>query len=157
MDLSNLHTTLRAHQKLSPSILEKYAKLTDLDEVKNTLDKNLSDYKQEVADNYVPEVEDRESDKIYARNGKERAWKELQRDVMADSIKIAFGYNLDEQMDIFRIDYDSVNSPLENNVADLQFKAEIEPNAKLYDLTCEIPEGEEGYLWICVTQPLKAI
>lgn len=157
MDLSNLHTTLRAHQKLSPSILEKYAKLTDLDEVKNTLDKNLSDYKQEVADNYVPEVEDRESDKIYARNGKERAWKELQRDVMADSIKIAFGYNLDEQMDIFRIDYDSANSPLENNVADLQFKAEIEPNAKLYDLICEIPEGEEGYLWICVTQPLKAI
>ena len=42
MDLSNLHTTLRAHQKLSPSILEKYAKLTDLDEVKNTLDKNPS-------------------------------------------------------------------------------------------------------------------
>ena len=56
MDLSNLHTTLRAHQKLSPSILEKYAKLTDLDDVKNTLDKNLSAYKQEAADTYVPEV-----------------------------------------------------------------------------------------------------
>ena len=96
MDLSNLHTTLRAHQKLSPSILEKYAKLTDLDEVKNTLDKNLSDYKQEVADNYVPEVEDRESDKIYARNGKERSWKELKRDTMAKPILIRFGYNLDE-------------------------------------------------------------
>ena len=62
MDLSNLHTTLRAHQKLSPSILEKYAKLTDLDEVKNTLDKNLSDYKQEMngkLDSYKQEINDK--------------------------------------------------------------------------------------------------
>lgn len=154
MDLSNLHTTLRAHQKLSPSILEKYAKLTDLDEVKNTLDKNLSDYKQEVADNYVPEVEDRESDKIYARNGKERTWKELKRDTMAKPILIRFGYNLDEQMDIFQVDPDSV---LNNDVANLQFNDEVDPNADSYNLNCRIPEGEEGYLWICVTQPLKAI
>lgn len=157
MDLSNLHTTLRAHQKLSPSILEKYAKLTDLDEVKNTLDKNLSDYKQEVADKYVPEVEDKESDKIYARNGKERAWKELKIDTMAEHILIRFDYNLDEQMDIFKIDPDSASSPLENNIAELKGHAILDPNAKLYDLTCEIPEGKEGYLWICVTQPLKAI
>lgn len=151
MDLSNLHTTLRAHQKLSPSILEKYAKLTDLDEVKTGLDKNLSDYKQEVADTYVPEVADRESDKIYARNGKERAWKELQKDMVAKSIHIKFGYNLDEQMDIFRLDPKSSTSKLENNVADLKFTADTEPNAKLYDLECDIPEGEEGYMWICVT------
>ena len=68
MDLSNLHTTLRAHQKLSPSILE----------------------------NYVLEVEDRESDKIYARSGKERAWKELKTDTIAKPILIRFDYNLDE-------------------------------------------------------------
>ena len=157
MDLSNLHTTLRAHQKLSPSILEKYAKLTDLDEVKNTLDKNLSDYKQEVADSYVPEVEDRESDKIYARNGKERSWKELKRDTMAKPILIRFGYNLDEQMDIIDIDPDSASVTIENNVAELEGYATLDPNATSYDLICEIPEDEKGYLWICVTQPLKAI
>lgn len=157
MDLSNLHTTLRAHQKLSPSILEKYAKLTDLDEVKNTLDKNLSDYKQEVADNYVPEVEDRESDKIYARNGKERSWKELKRDTMAKPILIRFGYNLDEQMDIIDVDPDSASVTIENNVAELEGYATLDPNATSYDLICEIPKDEEGYLWICVTQPLKAI
>lgn len=157
MDLSNLHTTLRAHQKLSPSILEKYAKLTDLDEVKSTLDKNLSDYKQEVADNYVPEVEDRESDKIYARNGKERSWKELKRDTMAKPILIRFGYNLDEQMDIIDVDPDSASVTIENNVAELKGYATLDSNATSYDLTCEIPEGKEGYLWICVTQPLKAI
>ena len=157
MDLSNLHTTLRAHQKLSPSILEKYAKLTDLDEVKNTLDKNLSDYKQEVADSYVPEVEDRESDKIYARNGKERSWKELKRDTMAKPILIRFGYNLDEQMDIIDVDPDSASVTIENNVAELNGHTTLDPNATSYDLICEIPEGEEGYLWICVTQPLKAI
>ena len=157
MDLSNLHTTLRAHQKLSPSILEKYAKLTDLDEVKNTLDKNLSDYKQEVADSYVPEVEDRESDKIYARNGKERAWKELKIDTKAKSILIRFGYNLDEQMDIIDVDPDPANVIIENNVAELNGYATLDPNATSYDLICEIPEDEKGYLWICVTQPLKAI
>ena len=157
MDLSNLHTTLRAHQKLSPSILEKYAKLTDLDEVKNALDKNLSDYKQEVADTYVPEVEDRESDKIYARNGKERSWKELKRDTMATPILIRFGYNLDEQMDIIDSDPDSASVTIENNVAELEGYATLDPNATSYNLTCEIPEDEEGYLWICVTQPLKAI
>ena len=157
MDLSNLHTTLRAHQKLSPSILEKYAKLTDLDEVKNTLDKNLSDYKQEVADSYVPEVEDRESDKIYARNGKERSWKELKRDTMAKPILIRFGYNLDEQMDIIDVDPDSASVIIENNVAELNGYATLDPNATSYDLICEIPEDEKGYLWICVTQPLKAI
>ena len=157
MDLSNLHTTLRAHQKLSPSILEKYAKSTDLDEVKNTLDKNLSDYKQEVADSYVPEVEDRESDKIYARNGKERSWKELKRDTMAKPILIRFGYNLDEQMDIIDIDPDSASVTIENNVAELEGYATLDPNATSYDLICEIPEDEKGYLWICVTQPLKAI
>ena len=157
MDLSNLHTTLRAHQKLSPSILEKYAKLTDLDEVKNTLDKNLSDYKQEVADSYVPEVEDRESDKIYARNGKERSWKELKSDRMAKPILIRFGYNLDEQMDIIDIDPDSASVTIENNVAELEGYATLDPNATSYDLICEIPEDEKGYLWICVTQPLKAI
>ena len=157
MDLSNLHTTLRAHQKLSPSILEKYAKLTDLDEVKNTLDKNLSDYKQEVADSYVPEVEDRESDKIYARNGKERSWKELKRDTMAKPILIRFGYNLDEQMDIIDVDPDSASVTIENNVAELKGHAILDINATSYDLICEIPEGKEGYLWICVTQPLKAI
>ena len=157
MDLSNLHTTLRAHQKLSPSILEKYAKLTDLDEVKNTLDKNLSDYKQEVADSYVPEVEDRESDKIYARNGKERSWKELKRDTMAKPILIRFGYNLDEQMDIIDVDPDSASVIIENNVADLEGYDTLDSNATSYDLICEIPEGKEGYLWICVTQPLKAI
>ena len=157
MDLSNLHTTLRAHQKLSPSILEKYAKLTDLDEVKNTLDKNLSDYKQEVADSYVPEVEDRESDKIYARNGKERSWKELQRDTMAKPIHIRFGYNLDEQMDIIDVDPDSASVTIENNVAELDAYATLDPTATSYDLICEIPEDEKGYLWICVTQPLKAI
>ena len=157
MDLSNLHTTLRAHQKLSPSILEKYAKLIDLDEVKNTLDKNLQDYKQEVADNYVPEVEDRESDKIYARNGKERSWKELKRDTVAKPILIRFGYNLDEQMDIIDVDPDSASVTIENNVAELNGHTTLDPNATSYDLTCEIPEGEEGYLWICVTQPLKAI
>ena len=157
MDLSNLHTTLRAHQKLSPSILEKYAKLTDLDEVKNTLDKNLSDYKQEVADSYVPEVEDRESDKIYARNGKERSWKELKRDTMAKPILIRFGYNLDEQMDIIDVDPDSASVTIENNVAELNGHTTLDPNATSYDLICEIPEDEEGYLWICVTQPLKAI
>ena len=157
MDLSNLHTTLRAHQKLSPSILEKYAKLTDLDEVKNTLDKNLSDYKQEVADSYVPEVEDRESDKIYARNGKERSWKELKRDTMAKPILIRFGYNLDEQMDIIDVDPDSASVIIENNVAELEGYATLDPNATSYDLICEIPEDEKGYLWICVTQPLKAI
>ena len=157
MDLSNLHTTLRAHQKLSPSILEKYAKLTDLDEVKNTLDKNLSDYKQEVADSYVPEVEDRESDKIYARNGKERSWKELKRNTMAKPILIRFGYNLDEQMDIIDIDPDSASVTIENNVAELEGYATLDPNATSYDLICEIPEDEKGYLWICVTQPLKAI
>lgn len=157
MDLSNLHTTLRAHQKLSPSILEKYAKLTDLDEVKNTLDKNLSDYKQEVADSYVPEVEDRESDKIYARNGKERSWKELKRDTMAKPILIRFGYNLDEQMDIIDVDPDSASVIIENNVAELNGYATLDSNTTSYDLTFEIPEGEEGYLWICVTQPLKAI
>ena len=157
MDLSNLHTTLRAHQKLSPSILEKYAKLTDLDEVKNTLDKNLSDYKQEVADTYVPEVEDKESNAIYARNGKERAWKELQQDVVANPIKIAFGYTLDEQMDIFNEETLSDTEVIENNIADLQSHVEIEKNSTSYDLTCLIPEGEDGYMWICVTQPLKAI
>ena len=157
MDLSNLHTTLRAHQKLSPSILEKYAKLTDLDEVKNTLDKNLSDYKQEVADNYVLEVEDRESDKIYARNGKERSWKELKRDTMAKPILIRFGYNLDEQMDIIDVDPDSASVTIENNVAELNGHTTLDPNAISYDLICEIPEDEKGYLWICVTQPLKAI
>ena len=157
MDLSNLHTTLRAHQKLSPSILEKYAKLTDLDEVKNTLDKNLSDYKQEVADSYVPEVEDRESDKIYARNGKERSWKELKRDTMAKPILIRFGYNLDEQMDIIDVDPDPTNVIIENNVAELNGHTTLDPNAISYDLICEIPEDEKGYLWICVTQPLKAI
>ena len=157
MDLSNLHTTLRAHQKLSPSILEKYAKLTDLDQVKNTLDKNLSDYKQEVADSYVPEVEDRESDKIYARNGKERSWKELKRNTMAKPILIRFGYNLDEQMDIIDIDPDSASVTIENNVAELEGYATLDPNATSYDLICEIPEDEKGYLWICVTQPLKAI
>ena len=157
MDLSNLHTTLRAHQKLSPSILEKYAKLTDLDEVKNTLDKNLSDYKQEVADNYVLEVEDRESDKIYARNGKERSWKELKRDTMAKPILIRFGYNLDEQMDIIDVDPDPTNVIIENNVAELNGHTTLDPNAISYDLICEIPEDEKGYLWICVTQPLKAI
>ena len=157
MDLSNLHTTLRAHQKLSPSILEKYAKLTDLDEVKNTLDKNLSDYKQEVADSYVLEVEDRESDKIYASNGKERSWKELKRDTMAKPILIRFGYNLDEQMDIIDVDPDSASVTIENNVAELNGHTTLDPNATSYDLICEIPEDEEGYLWICVTQPLKAI
>ena len=157
MNLSNLHTTLRAHQKLSPSILEKYAKLTDLDEVKNTLDKNLSDYKQEVADSYVPEVEDRESDKIYARNGKERSWKELKRDTMAKPILIRFGYNLDEQMDIIDVDPDSASVTIENNVAELNGHTTLDPNAISYDLICAIPEDEKGYLWICVTQPLKAI
>ena len=42
--------------------LNGYAKLTDLDEVKNTLDKNLSDYKQEMngkLDSYKQEINDK--------------------------------------------------------------------------------------------------
>ena len=60
-------------------------------------------------------------------------------------------------MDIFRIDPNSTSSPLENNIAELKYHATLDSNTTSYDLTCEIPEGEEGYLWICVTQPLKAI
>ena len=76
---------------------------------------------------------------------------------MAKPILIRFGYNLDEQMDIIDVDPDSANVTIENNVAELNGYATLDSNATSYDLTCEIPEGKEGYLWICVTQPLKAI
>lgn len=142
MDLSNLHTTLRAHQKLSPSILEKYAKLTDLDEVKNTLDKNLSDYKQEVADNYVPEVEDRESDKIYARNGKDRKWVELKETTAASNIEIYYGANDQLQID----DIDELKTLSDHTILEL--------NTKECVLTCN--QSQDGYLWICTSQPVKS-
>ena len=57
-------------------------------------------------------------------------------------------------MDIFKDDPDGV---LNNDVANLQFNDEVDPNADSYDLNCRISDDEEGYLWICVTQPLKAI
>ena len=60
-------------------------------------------------------------------------------------------------MDIIDVDPDPANVIIENNVAELNGYATLDPNATSYDLICEIPEDEKGYLWICVTQPLKAI
>ena len=153
----NLKTTIAAYPKLSESILKGYATKDDVTKVEDQFNQNILNMKQEIAETYVPEVEDRESDKIYARNDKERSWKELKRDTMAKPILIRFGYNLDEQMDIIDVDPDSASVTIENNVAELNGYATLDSNATSYDLTCEIPEGKEGYLWICVTQPLKAI
>ena len=95
----NLKTTIAAYPKLSESILKDYATTKDLDQVQETFNQTIVDFKQEVADTYVPEVEDRETEAVYARNGKNRKWVELKDSSAAADIEIYFGSNDQMQMD----------------------------------------------------------
>lgn len=144
----NLKTILSAYPQLSDSILKDYAKK---DEVTQTAEAIMT----QVAENYVPEVGDRDSEKIYARSGKDRQWVELKTSTEASEIDIYYGYNLDEQMDIYRAESDRLE--LTNDVTSLQYHSCIEKNTKYWDMDCEIPEGQEGYVWICSTQPIKSV
>lgn len=139
----NLKTTIAAYPKLSESILKDYATTKDLDQVQETFNQTIVDFKQEVADTYVPEVEDRETEAVYARNGKNRKWVELKDSSAAADIEIYFGSNDQMQMD----DVTEVKGLAEHAV--------VEKNSKSYDL--EYLQEEEGILWICTTQPIKAI
>lgn len=139
----NLKTTIAAYPKLSDSILKDYATTKDLDQVQDSFNQSMSNFKQEVADTYVPEVEDRESTAIYARNGRDRAWVELKTASAASDINIYYGSNDQTQMD----DIEEIKGLAEHTV--------IEKNSRSYDL--EYLQQEEGILWICTTQPIKAI
>lgn len=150
----NLKTTIAAYPKLSDSILKDYATIDDLGKTEERFNQNMADMKQEIAETYVPEVEDGESTKIYGRNGRDRSWVELRTTAVASESDLWFGYNDDKQMDIIR---DEETGKLINNVTSLQHHEVISKDAEYYDLSCEIPEGEEGYLWICCTRPIKAI
>lgn len=144
----NLKTILSAYPQLSDSILKDYAKRDEVAQVVDSI-------RAEVAETYVPEVEDRDSDKIYARSGKDRQWVELKTSTEASDIDIYYGYNLDEQMDIYREDADKLE--LTNDVTNLQYHSNVAKNSKYWDMDCIIPENEEGYMWICSTQPIKSI
>lgn len=143
----NLRTTISAYPKLSESILSDYAKKEDLTEtaenLKQQLDATAETIRTETAENYVPEVADRESDKVYARNGKDRKWVELQDSAEASDIEIYFGSNDQLQMD---------------DIAEVQSLAEhglVAKGSKSFDLTYN--QEEAGKLWICTTQPIKAV
>lgn len=151
----NLKTTISAYPQLSDTILKSYVKKDQLEQaVQETMDPALEEVKAYVADNYVPEVSDKDSDKVYARSGKDRQWVELRDTAEAKDIDIYFGHNDDEQMDVYR---DLETGLLKNDIVNLQGSESISKNSKYYDLDYTIPEGEEGYLWICSTQPVKAI
>ncbi len=139
----NLKTTIAAYPKLSESILKDYATKDDIIKVEDQFNQSVLNMKQEIAETYVPEVEDRETSALYARNGKNRKWVELKNSTVAADIDIYFGSNDQMQMD---------------DIAEIQRLKEhttIEKNSRFYDL--EYLQEEEGILWICTTQPVKAI
>ena len=80
MDLSNLHTTLRAHQKLSPSILKDYV-------TKDSLDEKL--------ENYVEEAP--VDSKTYAR--KDEKWVPLKPSTLLTAKALYYGVSDDTQID----------------------------------------------------------
>lgn len=139
----NLKTTIAAYPRLSESLLKDYATKEDLGSVQSSFNESMLNFKQEVADTYVPEVEDRETSAVYARNGKDRVWVELKDSSAAADIEIYFGANDQTQID----DIEEVRSLSEHST--------IEKNSKTFDL--EYLQEQEGILWICTTQPIKAI
>ena len=149
----NLKTTIAAYPKLSESILKNYATIDDLGKTEERFNQSVTDMKQEIAETYVPEVEDRDSTKIYGRNGRDRSWVELKSTAVASEADLWFGYNGDMQMDI----YQDESGNIINNVTSLQYHDLISKDTEYYDLKCEIPKGDYGYLWICCTRPIKAI
>lgn len=138
----NLKTTIAAYPKLSDSILKDYATAEDLNKVEDRFNQNMTDMKQEIAETYVPEVEDRESDKVYARNGKDRKWVELKTNTTYSDIEIYYGANNQLQID----DIDELKT--------LSDYISLKGDTKEYTLTCT--QKENGYLWICTSQPVKS-
>lgn len=126
-----LNTTIAAYPKLSESILKEYATSKDLQSVKDWAD-----------DKFVPEVEDRESEAVYARNGKDRKWVELKEAAAASNIEIYYGANDQLQID----DIEELKT--------LSDHTTLELNTKECVLTCN--QNQDGYLWICTSQPVKS-
>lgn len=128
----NLKTTLSAYPHLSETVLAGYATKSEVEAVR-----------EEVAENYVPEVANKTSDKIYARNGKNREWVELKEMAEASDIEIYVGANDQNQMDTAE------------EVQGLEMHEIIAKNSKSYNL--DYVQAASGRLWICTTQPIKAI
>lgn len=128
----NLKTTLSAYPHLSETILAGYAKKEEVEAVR-----------EEIAESYVPEVADRTSDKIYARNGKTREWVELKEMTEASDIDIYVGANDQNQIDDFE------------EVQGLGMHEAVAKNSKSYNL--DYVQEAAGRLWICTSQPVKAI
>lgn len=139
MQTMNLKTTLTAYPKLSSSLLSNYVTKDELD---NELGSNYLT-KTQIRDMYVPEVEDVDSDNVYARNGKDRKWVQLRKESVATDIEVYFGANTQTQMD-------SVEE-----IKALQEHVTINKDEKTFML--EYLQQSNGILWICTTRPVRAI
>lgn len=142
----NLNTTMKAYPKLSDSILKDYATVDALNKTTEDTQQAMMDMKQEIANTYVPEVEDRETSTVYARRGSDRSWVALKDSTIAENIEIYFGSNDQSQMDTI----EEIRS-----LATIGGHSTIEKNSKEFNLN--YMQRENGRLWICTTQPVKSI
>lgn len=135
MQTINLKTTLTAYPKLSSSLLKDYATKDELrTEIENT--------RADIIENYVPEVSDRESDKVYARNGKDRKWVEVKDSAVIKDTFIYFGSNNLNKITSF----DQIKSLTQD-------KCSYEE--KTYTITYN--QTSPGRFWICTTTPILYI
>lgn len=131
---NNLHTTIKAYTKISPSLFENYVKTEDLN-------KQLADYVKEApTDGFT-----------YGRRNKE--WVELEASAVRN-VRLRWGTSKKEKF----ISYGEEGYLPEDDVTLLPYRTDIyKEGQKVYTKILTIPVAEDSYVWVCCSHKILRI